>query len=119
MLNETLRVFTYKNLQYSMFINTVDCSNSALTPGYSYFIPNPATLGATMKVQCSTGYHWGTSLINLQFTATCTNVNGVGQWTIDNGDSCMGIALFYIQYSINLNFLIKILNFSFDLSAVC
>ena len=88
-------------LHFFRLINTpVSCSNSTMSPGYSYTKPSPATLGSTMAVSCAPGYQWGHAPVNSSLNATCSSVNGVGTWVVNGADWCRGKYLFGLVFTL-------------------
>lgn len=77
---------------YCFDVPAVDCSSASLSYKYMYTLPSNVNLGDTMSVSCAPYYEWSVSPYtgSQTYTATCTNLGGVGTWVIDSGYTCNG-----------------------------
>ena len=82
---------TFNWMQPINFFSPVDCSSAVVSGPFSYTIPNPATIGNSMNVNCNTGLVWSTAPYSSAHTAFCSNVSNIGTWIINPSGTCLGI----------------------------
>ena len=73
------------------FCVIVDCSTAVIYGPYSYIIPNPATIGNSMNVNCNLGLVWSTVPYSSSHTAICSNISNSGTWIVNPTSNCVGV----------------------------